>query len=146
MFLAALLVGIVALVVVSLLTRPEPAAEIDDLFSRLQRRATTNGRGRCCSSTCCTCAAPPRASGWRTFREDLAGFAVGWLIVIVLVAATVSLFVKTVHVRLTTKWSHRVGRSAVAHPANGLTKTHLCFPAVNTASPEDRDLTPGSRV
>ena len=36
-FLAALLVGIVALVVVSLLTAPEPSAPVDDLFERLER-------------------------------------------------------------------------------------------------------------
>jgi hypothetical protein len=26
--------------------------------------------------------------GWQTFRDDLAGFVVGWVLVIVLVAAT----------------------------------------------------------
>jgi Na+/proline symporter len=92
-FLAALLVGIVALVVVSLLTRPEPAPGLDSFFGRLE------------TSTDITPGAPEsrqplllvnllrlrRAAagrGWRAFREDLGGFALGWALVILLVALT----------------------------------------------------------
>ena len=45
-------------------------------------------RDRCCSSTCCGCARAARGRGWRAFREDLGGFALGWAIVVVLVVAT----------------------------------------------------------
>jgi Na+/proline symporter len=94
-FLAALLVGIVALVAVSLLTAPEPAASTDDLFLRLQ--VSSDGERAPESAS----AVQPlllvnllhlrRAAGpggLRTFREDLNGFAIGWLVVIVLVAGT----------------------------------------------------------
>ena len=76
-FLAALLVGIVALVVFSLLTSPEPASKIDAFFARLQtssdgpeRRRRGSGPeppaadSRCCSSTSCGCARRrPAAAG-----------------------------------------------------------------------------------
>jgi Na+/proline symporter len=92
-FLAALLVGIAALVVVSLSTRPEPAPGLDSFFGRLE------------TSTDITPGAPEsrqplllvnllrlrRAAagrGWRAFREDLGGFALGWALVILLVALT----------------------------------------------------------
>ncbi len=69
-FLAALVVGIIALVVVSLLTAPEPAAKMDSLFTVCRRRVMVRrvrslsprrvhrrpSFVRCCSSTCCGCA------------------------------------------------------------------------------------------
>jgi Na+/proline symporter len=91
-FLAALLAGIVALVAVSLLTHPETAERLESFFNRLQTPSDEGAGG------------PPdrplllvnllrlrRAAagrGWRTFREDLGGLAVGIAMVIVLVAAT----------------------------------------------------------
>jgi Na+/proline symporter len=96
-FLAALLVGIAALVVVSLMTAPEPAPSIENLFQRLQTSSDEPASGR----THAASAAKPlllvnllhlrRASagfGWRVFAEDLRGFAIGWAIVFALVAAT----------------------------------------------------------
>jgi Na+/proline symporter len=89
-FLAALVAGIAALVVVSLLTRPEPAESIDSLFGRLETSSDV----------------PPVADrplllvnalhlgraaagrGWRAYREDLGGFTLGWVMVLALVAAT----------------------------------------------------------
>ena len=101
-FLAALAMGTAALVVVSLLTPPEPAARVDDFFQRLRVSSDPPAPG--------TVAAPPadqplllvsllhlrRAAagrGWRAFREDMGGFALGWLMVIVLVVLT-SLFLR----------------------------------------------------
>jgi len=89
-FLAALLVGIAALVVVSLVTAPEPAERIGSFFERLQ---TPSDAGA-------TAAAPlllvnvlrlrkaAGRGGWRTFREDLGGLAIGCVLVVALVAAT----------------------------------------------------------
>jgi Na+/proline symporter len=83
-FLAALLVGIAALIVVSLLTAPEPAGATSSFFGRLEKSSDDNvdrplllvhllDAGR---------------HGWATFREDLGGFASGWVMVLLLVAAT----------------------------------------------------------
>jgi Na+/proline symporter len=97
-FLASLSIGVIALVVVSLLTRPEPEERIHDLFERLQTSSDP-------------AAAPMReqpvpanqpllfvnllrlrraagAQGWSAYREDLGGFAVGWVIVFVMVVGT----------------------------------------------------------
>jgi len=89
-FLTALCVGIAALVVVSLLTEPEPAGRIESLFSRLHTSSDEPGA-----------VARPlllvnvlhlrRAAagrGWRAFREDLLGLTVGFVLVVALVAAT----------------------------------------------------------
>jgi Na+/proline symporter len=100
-FLAALLSGIAALVVVSLLTAPEPAGAIASFFQRMD--TSSDGAGPEWSDA--TGARPVATSplllvnllrapqiaaqrGWGVFREDLGGFAVAWLLVIVLVAAT----------------------------------------------------------
>lgn len=96
-FLAALVVGIAALVIVSLVTPPEPGTQVRDLFDRLER--SSDGE-----ETADATAASPRqplllvdllhlGSGarggfWKTYREDLSGFAIAWLIVLILVAAT----------------------------------------------------------
>jgi Na+/proline symporter len=101
-FLAALTAGVVALVVVSLLTRPEPPAQVKSFFDRMQTSSDTHPLA----------AAPGRAAefseaprplllvnilrlrsaaagrGWRAFAEDLGGLAVGFAMVAALVAAT----------------------------------------------------------
>lgn len=97
-FLASFVVGAIALVAGSLLTAPEPQDRIDDLFDRLQT-----------SSDAPAPAARPNepiapqplllvnllhlrrgagAQGWKAYREDLGGFAVGWLVVFAVVIAT----------------------------------------------------------
>jgi Na+/proline symporter len=103
-FLAALVVGTVALVVVSLLTRSEPAESIDSLFGRLQtpsddadevadrssREAAARAGGRpLLLVNVLHLGRAAAGRGWRAYREDLGGFALGWVLVIVLVAATV---------------------------------------------------------
>ena len=95
-FLAALLSGIAALVVVSLLTRPEPAGAIGSFFERLDTSSDETGPGAGTHQPLLLVNAlrAPRiaaAHGWRVFREDLGGFAVAWVLVIVLVAVTVVL-------------------------------------------------------
>jgi Na+/proline symporter len=109
-FLASLVLGSVALVVVSLLTSPEPQARIDDFFERLQTpsdapspvvsQPASGGQGLPSPSMASSDRRPlllvnllhlRRAAGgqgWRAFREDLGGFAAGWIIVFALVAAT----------------------------------------------------------
>lgn len=101
-FLAALLVGVFALIVVSLLTPPEPAATIDALFGRLQTSSDNDVTQPADYRTAASAVVPQplllvnllnlrRAAagrGWRAFAEDLRGFAIGWALVIVLVVAT----------------------------------------------------------
>jgi Na+/proline symporter len=92
-FLAALLVGVAALVGVSLLTRPEPAAQIESFFERLQTSSDGAGpdAGAIRPLLLVNLLHPRRATagrGWRVFREDLTGFAIAWILVGVLVAAT----------------------------------------------------------
>lgn len=104
-FLAALLVGIVALVVVSWLTRPEPAESIESFLERLRTSSDEDGMPSDLvpgfSGVPTAAADRPlllvnllrlrRAAagrGWRAFREDLGGFGLGWVMVVVLVAAT----------------------------------------------------------
>jgi Na+/proline symporter len=89
-FLAALSAGIVALVAVSLLTDPEPAERTESFFTRLHTSSDDAGAvarplllvnvlhlGRAAAGR-----------GWRAFREDLVGLAVGCGLVVLLVAAT----------------------------------------------------------
>jgi Na+/proline symporter len=92
-FLAALTVGILALVVTSLLTDPEPADRTESFFNRLQTASDEPG----------TVARPlllvnalhlRRAAaghGWRAFQQDLRGLALGLVLVGALVAATAAL-------------------------------------------------------
>jgi Na+/proline symporter len=87
-FLAALLAGIAALVVVSLMTRPEPRDKIDAFFGRLR---TSSDDDRDDPLLLVNLLAPGRGAagrGWRAYREDLGGFLISWVIVIVLVAGT----------------------------------------------------------
>jgi Na+/proline symporter len=105
-FLAALVVGIVALVGVSLLTRPEPAASLQDFFDRLQISSDApspgapSGDRQPAGRTFTGDREPlllvnmlhlPRTAGgrgWRAYKEDLGGFAAGWGVVVLLVIAT----------------------------------------------------------
>jgi Na+/proline symporter len=99
-FLSALVAGSVALVAVSLITAPEPRAAVDDFFERLQ---TSSDPVASADQPSASGAAPRKplllvnllqlrrmagGRGWRTYAEDLNGFALGWLVVFGLVAAT----------------------------------------------------------
>ncbi len=93
-FLAALIVGIAALVVVSLVTQPEPADKIESFFSRLQTSSDTGASSEARPLLLVNLLHPRRTAGgrgWGAYRDDLAGFAVGWALVFALVIAT-SLF------------------------------------------------------
>jgi Na+/proline symporter len=89
-FLAALLVGVAALVAVSLLTAREPAERIASFFERLQTPsdagATADAPLLLVNVLRLRRAAAGR--GWRAFREDLGGLALGCVLVAALVAAT----------------------------------------------------------
>jgi Na+/proline symporter len=90
-FLAALVAGVIALVVVSLMTAPEPVDKMESFYSRLETSsdepATTRDRPLLLVNALNP--APAAAGrGWRAYREDLGGFALGWVLVAVLVAAT----------------------------------------------------------
>jgi len=91
-FLAALAAGVVALVVVSLLTSPEPAKDLASFFERLD---TSSDDDTAKTPLLLVHALSPGAGakgrGWRAYREDLGGFILGWIVVIVLVAATAAL-------------------------------------------------------
>ncbi len=90
MFLAALTVGIVALVVVSLATAPEPASGLHDFFARLDTSSDEH-RETHQPLLLVNLLAPSRGAegrGWRAYKEDLVGFTIGWIIVFVLVAGT----------------------------------------------------------
>jgi Na+/proline symporter len=92
-FLAALLSGTAALVGVSLLTPPEPAAALGSFFERLETSSDDPPAGGAAHqplllvNVLCLDHAT-RERGWRVFREDLGGFAAAWILVIALVAAT----------------------------------------------------------
>jgi Na+/proline symporter len=91
-FLAALAAGIAALIVVSLLTPPEPSAVLNPFYERLETSSDDD-----------TTATPLllvdlfrvhrviAARGWRVFADDLTGFGIAWILVIALVAATAAL-------------------------------------------------------
>jgi Na+/proline symporter len=89
-FLAALAAGVVALVTVSLLTAPEPAAQVEAFFERLQTSSDEGSTARrpLLLVNLLHLRRAAGGQGWRAFREDLTGFAVGWAIVVVLVAST----------------------------------------------------------
>ena len=87
-FLAALLVGIVALVVVSLLTRPEPAGQMASFFERLETPSDERADGPLILVNLLRLRRAAGSLGWRAYREDLTGFAIGWAVVIVLVTTT----------------------------------------------------------
>ncbi len=87
-FLAALLVGIAALVVVSLLTGPEPAVKIESFFGRLRTSSDDERDDPLLLVNLLHLGRAAGGRGWRAYREDLGGFAFGWIIVFVLVIAT----------------------------------------------------------
>jgi Na+/proline symporter len=96
-FLAALVVGIAALVIVSLLTSPEPAARTNSLFARLQTSSDTtpdmpegtpSGDQPLLLVNVLRLRDAAGRRGWSVYKDDLAGFAIGWAIVIVLVLGT----------------------------------------------------------
>jgi hypothetical protein len=91
-FLAALIVGIVSLVVVSLLTVPEPAARMESFFGRLQTSSDDTAPAGTDRPLLLVNLLHLRRGaagrGWRAYREDLGGFALGWAIVVLLVIAT----------------------------------------------------------
>ena len=92
-FGAALSAGIVALVVFSLLTDPEPAARTESFFNRLQT-SSDEPRPVARPLLLVNMLRLRRAAaehGWRVFREDLRGLAVGFVLVGALVAATAAL-------------------------------------------------------
>lgn len=91
-FLAALVVGVVALIVVSLLTSPEPAESLASFFGRLQTSSDEPRRGGSTQPLLLVNLLRLRQGaagrGWRAYREDLGGFALGWAMVGALVALT----------------------------------------------------------
>jgi Na+/proline symporter len=89
-FLAALCTGVVALVVVSLLTDPEPAERTDAFFERLQTSSDDPDAADrpLFLVNVLHLRAAAAGHGWRAYREDLGGLAVGCGLVAALVAAT----------------------------------------------------------
>ncbi|HET7697553.1 MAG TPA: sodium:solute symporter family protein [Vicinamibacterales bacterium] len=92
-FLAALLAGVAALVVVSLLTPPEPAGAVGSFFERMETSSDDSGPGAGAHQPLLLVnllRAPQVAAarGWGVFREDLAGFGIAWVLVVMLVAVT----------------------------------------------------------
>jgi Na+/proline symporter len=97
-FLAALGVGAVLLVTVSLVTRPEPAKHLDSFFTRLQTSSDSDatadgGAAGGHPLLLVDLLQLGRAGGrrWGAYREDLGGFALGWAIVFALVIGTMVL-------------------------------------------------------
>jgi Na+/proline symporter len=87
-FLAALLVGIAALVAVSLLTAPEPADAMESFWTRLDTSSDNEAHQPLLLVHLFDLSRIVRERGWAVFREDLGGFAVGCVMVLLLVAAT----------------------------------------------------------
>jgi Na+/proline symporter len=90
-FLAALLVGTASLVIVSLLTPPEPTPAVESFFDRLETSSDEGARTDPDPLLIVNVLHPMRGSrgrGWAAYRSDLRGFAFGWLLVITLVIAT----------------------------------------------------------
>jgi Na+/proline symporter len=91
-FLAALTAGIVALIAVSMLTAPEPAADVNAFYERLGTSSDDDETAR--PLLLVDLFRVPRvvaARGWRVFADDIAGFGLAWILVIALVAATAAL-------------------------------------------------------
>jgi Na+/proline symporter len=97
-FLASLAIGTIALVVVSLLTTPEPTGRIDEFFERLETSSDSPpplaaadrpmARRPLLLVNLLQLRRAAGTQGWRAYREDLGGFAAGWIMVFVLVIAT----------------------------------------------------------
>jgi Na+/proline symporter len=98
-FLAALVAGTAALVIVSLLTRPEPAADVTSFFRRLdtssdrdEERETVKTRDE--PLLLVNLLRPLRGAAGRglgVYREDWWGFAIGWVVVLSLVGVAMAL-------------------------------------------------------
>jgi sodium/proline symporter len=101
-FVAALVAGIAALGVISLITAPEPAAALSSFFDRLRRSSDHDDASPGAATddsplllvNLLRLRAGARGRGWRAYREDLNGFVLGWVIVIVLVAITAMLLAR----------------------------------------------------
>jgi Na+/proline symporter len=100
-FLASLVVGILALVVGSLLSAPEPDSRVEDFYQRLQTSSDGEPPPGTPGASAANRPVEPLllvnllrlrraagAQGWTTYREDLGGFAVGWLMVFIVVIST----------------------------------------------------------
>jgi len=87
-FLAALVVGVAALVIVSMLTSPEPADAIESFFGRLEASSDDDVERPLLLVHLLQLGRAAGRGGLRAFRDDLAGFGMGWLMVVLLVAAT----------------------------------------------------------
>jgi Na+/proline symporter len=90
-FLAALTVGVAALIAGSLATAAEPSADLKAFFSRLETSSDAADEGAHRPLLLVNLLTPGRGAdgrGWQTYRDDLVGFAVGWLIVVLLVGST----------------------------------------------------------
>jgi hypothetical protein len=87
-FLAALAAGTIALVVVSLMTEPEPAAQTSSFMKRLATSSDDDVERPLFLVNILRLPSIAAARGWRVFDEDLRGFAMGWVVVFALVAAT----------------------------------------------------------
>jgi Na+/proline symporter len=91
-FLAALLAGVAALIVVSVLTESEPSAQLSSFFGRLHTSSDgQTGSGHDAPLLLVDLLRLRRGAhgrGWRAYREDLEGFVLGWVVVIALVAIT----------------------------------------------------------
>ena len=98
-FLASLAVGIIALVVVSLLTAPEPEARREAFFEKLDtstddgaptgpREAAEAGQQLLLVNLLHPRRGAAGVGFFQAYREDLRGFAVGWAIAAVLVLGT----------------------------------------------------------
>ena len=88
-FLAALLAGIAALVVVSLITAPESVEQLRGFFKNLETSSDDDTSHKPLLLVDLLRAHRIAAArGWRVFADDLAGFGLAWVWVIALVVAT----------------------------------------------------------
>jgi Na+/proline symporter len=87
-FLAALAAGTIALVVVSVMTKPEPVPQIESFMERLATSSDDGAERPLLLVNLLRLHHVAAARGWRVFHDDVGGFAVGWIVVIVLVAVT----------------------------------------------------------
>jgi Na+/proline symporter len=91
-FLSALVAGIAALVIVSLITSPEPEERLASLFTRLETvsdaPAASSSSGPLLLVNILRLRSAAQGRGWRAFAEDLGGLAAGFGLVVALVSAT----------------------------------------------------------
>jgi Na+/proline symporter len=91
-FLIALVAGIAALVAASLLTPAEPATSIEPFFDRLSTPSDSDATASADRPLLLVNMLRPLrgagARGWGAYKEDLGGFAIGWVLVIALVVLT----------------------------------------------------------